>query len=84
MHRVTTLSAVLLALVMGLLTAGPSRANPDFDLGPPINAKAPDIATGRIPPRCCFFALFRGLRKHCTTLQSKTVDSVLRVPYEAF
>jgi peroxiredoxin len=45
MHRIATLSAVLLALVMGLLTAGPSRANPDFDLGPPINAKAPDIGT---------------------------------------
>jgi peroxiredoxin len=45
MHRIATLSAVLLALVMGLLTAPPSRANPDFDLGPPINAKAPDIGT---------------------------------------
>ena len=45
MHRIATLSAVLLALVMGLMTATPSRANPDFDLGPPINAKAPDIGT---------------------------------------
>jgi peroxiredoxin len=45
MHRIATLSFLLLVLVMGLLTAAPLRANPDFDLGPPINAKAPDIGT---------------------------------------
>lgn len=45
MHRIATLSFVLLALVMGLLTPTPLRANPDFDLGPPVNAKAPDIGT---------------------------------------
>jgi len=45
MRRIAALSAVLLALVLGLLTAAPVRANPDFDLGPPVNAKAPDIGT---------------------------------------
>jgi peroxiredoxin len=34
----------LAALPFGtLIEAGPVRANPDFDLGPAINAKAPDI-----------------------------------------
>ena len=49
MHRVLGLSTALLALVFGFLiqTAIPSRANPDFDLGPPINAHAPDIGTPR-------------------------------------
>src|SRR6202030_1223948 len=52
--------------------------------GQTVLAKALDIATRRIPPRCCFFALFRGLRKHCTTAQSKTVDSVLRYRMRRF
>ena len=49
MHRILGLSTALLALVFGFLiqTATPSRANPDFDLGPPINAHAPDIGTPR-------------------------------------
>jgi peroxiredoxin len=35
----------LAALLLGLFLAsiGPSGANPDFDLGPPVNARAPDI-----------------------------------------
>ena len=36
----------LLSLVLTLALAGsPLRANPDFDLGPAVNAKAPDIGT---------------------------------------
>ena len=30
----------------------------------------------RNSPCCCFFALFRGLRKHCTSAQSRSVVSV--------
>jgi peroxiredoxin len=47
MHRILALRALLSALVLGLLVQGsaPSAANPDFDLGPPVNAKAPDIGT---------------------------------------
>jgi peroxiredoxin len=46
MQRLTILSAFLM-MIVGLIASPPSRANPDFDLGPPINAKAPDIGTPR-------------------------------------
>jgi peroxiredoxin len=40
------LFAAFAALLLGILIqAGPSQAIPDFDLGPAINAKAPDIGT---------------------------------------
>jgi peroxiredoxin len=39
--------AIVLALAFGALvqSATPSGANPDFDLGPAVNAKVPDIGT---------------------------------------
>jgi len=48
MRRITILSG-LFTLIFGIIaiTATPLFANPDFDLGPPINAKAPDIGTPR-------------------------------------
>jgi peroxiredoxin len=39
--------AVLAALFLVILIATPSSANPDFDLGPPVNTKAPDIGSPR-------------------------------------
>jgi peroxiredoxin len=36
---------VSLALIALALLGFPVRANPDFDLGPPLNAKVPDIGT---------------------------------------
>ena len=45
MRRIAILSAVIFAFVMSLTAPAPTRANPDFDLGPPINAKAPTIGT---------------------------------------
>src|SRR5258705_12102685 len=40
------LFAAVAALLFGtLIQAGQGQANPDFDLGPAINAKAPDIGT---------------------------------------
>ena len=45
MHR-RAFFAALAAMLFGILIqAGQSLANPDFDLGPAINAKAPDIGT---------------------------------------
>ena len=45
MHR-RALFAAFAAMLLGILIqAGQSLANPDFDLGPAINAKAPDIGT---------------------------------------
>jgi peroxiredoxin len=45
MHR-RALFAAFAAMLFGILIqAGQSLANPDFDLGPAINAKAPDIGT---------------------------------------
>jgi peroxiredoxin len=41
--RALGLAALLLGLM--LASAGSSSANPDFDLGPPVNAKAPEIGT---------------------------------------
>ena len=48
MRRITILSG-LFTLIFGIIaiTATPLFANPDFELGPPINAKAPDIGTPR-------------------------------------
>lgn len=48
MRRIGIVSAFL-ALILSVMaiTAAPLSANPDFDLGPPINAKAPDIGTPR-------------------------------------
>jgi peroxiredoxin len=44
--RRNVLFAAVAALLFGvLIQAGQSLANPDFDLGPAINAKAPDIGT---------------------------------------
>jgi len=44
--RRNVLFAAVTALLFGvLIQAGQSLANPDFDLGPAINAKAPDIGT---------------------------------------
>lgn len=44
--RKRTLFAAFAAVLLGILIqAGQSQANPDFDLGPAINAKAPDIGT---------------------------------------
>jgi peroxiredoxin len=37
--------AVVLAIFAFGLAGGDVRANPDFDLGPPVNARAPDIGT---------------------------------------
>src|SRR5678809_575228 len=47
--RRTALFSALLSLIFAIMTAisAPSRANPDFELGPPINAKAPDIGSPR-------------------------------------
>jgi len=43
-HRVFGFAALVFGLL--LMSAMPSSsANPDFDLGPPVNAKAPDIGT---------------------------------------
>lgn len=43
------LRTVFVAFVAFVLTSSiealPSRANPDFDLGPAVNAKAPDIGS---------------------------------------
>ena len=45
MHR-RALFAAFAAMLFGILIqAGQSLANPDFDLGPAMNAKAPDIGT---------------------------------------
>src|SRR4051812_6943728 len=46
MHRRKILSA-LVALIVAVfaITATPLFANPDFELGPPVNAKVPDIGT---------------------------------------
>jgi peroxiredoxin len=44
--RRNVLFATFAAILLGILIqAGQSLANPDFDLGPAINAKAPDIGT---------------------------------------
>jgi len=37
--------AFLVLLLAVCIEALPSRANPDFDLGPAVNAKAPDIGS---------------------------------------
>jgi len=46
MHRIAAFGAALVFL-FALLAGGvtPSAANPDFELGPAVNAKAPDIGT---------------------------------------
>src|SRR6185503_13262061 len=45
---IRALFVMLAALVFGFaIETGTSRANPDFDLGPAVNAKAPDIGTPR-------------------------------------
>ena len=48
MRRIAILSA-LMTLMFSIMAviATPLLANPDFDLGPPVNAKAPDIGTPR-------------------------------------
>jgi peroxiredoxin len=46
MRRITVLGSLLFALLVGFVAA-PVLANPDFDLGPPVNAKAPDIGMPR-------------------------------------
>ena len=45
MHRRALVIAFAALLFGTFIEAGQSQANPDFDLGPAINAKAPDIGT---------------------------------------
>lgn len=45
MQKRALIIAFVALLVATFTQSGPSRANPDFDLGPAINAKAPDIGT---------------------------------------
>src|SRR5258706_14664463 len=45
MHRRNLVIALAASLLGILIPAEQSQANPDFDLGPAINAKAPDIGT---------------------------------------
>src|SRR3979409_1565678 len=45
MYRRVLLAAFAALLLGILIQTGQGRANPDFDLGPAINAKAPDIGT---------------------------------------
>src|SRR6476660_101215 len=48
MRRIGLVSAlVTLIFSVVAMTATPLFANPDFDLGPPVNAKAPDIGSPR-------------------------------------
>ena len=45
MHRRALIIALAASLLGTLIQPEQSQANPDFDLGPAINAKAPDIGT---------------------------------------
>ncbi|HMI97913.1 MAG TPA: peroxiredoxin family protein [Micropepsaceae bacterium] len=45
MHRRALFAAFAALLFATLIQVGRGQANPDFDLGPAINAKAPDIGT---------------------------------------
>src|ERR1051326_3735839 len=46
MRRIAIVSAILTLICSVMaMTATPLFANPDFDLGPPVNAKAPDIGS---------------------------------------
>src|ERR1051326_2251060 len=48
MRRIAIVSAILTLICSVMaMTATPLFANPDFDLGPPVNAKAPDIGSSR-------------------------------------
>ena len=48
MRRIAIVSAILTLICSVMaMTATPLFANPDFDLGPPVNAKAPDIGSPR-------------------------------------
>ena len=48
MRRIAIISALFtLTFAIIAATSAPLFANPDFDLGPPVNAKAPDIGTPR-------------------------------------
>ena len=47
MQRRAFLMALAVLPFATLIEAGQARANPDFELGPPINAKAPDIGMPR-------------------------------------